>query len=207
MSSSRFRSSRWRERIGGDDDDDTDADADHVAAMCRIPMRPVAQQDLWRNVRHRVFSRTPTGECSAAWIGALVYFVRRRPRVGNGDARRLRRVCPRHALRYVLSEPSRWAGAEDTAARSRAVLLLVAIDGSATAAELCAAHDWLSDRPADHASVALVRHAVRTWTDRGIIAAPSLPSLPDAPSVVVFAPPPRFDPFDATALRFFDDTR
>lgn len=138
-----------------------------LACACPHGTRDAKTNQLWRDVQHAVIQRSG-GIDGDAFVGCVAYYVRRRPRLGPSVVQQLRRSCRPGSLRRAL-EDSTWQPSgvafDQERTRSRSILLLVAIDPSADRDTLQRAHQWLSNRPVEHATERLVEYAQAVFDD------------------------------------------
>lgn len=143
------------------------------AALVIVPWsQPGHRNDhdhVWRDVRHRLLTRRWWSHDSSssvvdAWLGSLVYHLRRRGDGGLGGARAmadLRRAMPCGVLQAALDDRT-WIPFEATAApeavwRTRAVLACLALHTGHDATSVEQAYAWLEGRPPWHGTRRLWR--------------------------------------------------
>lgn len=147
---------------------------------------------LWRDVQHLLLSaeteKAPPAD--AAYVGALVYFVRMRRRLPSpSTVAAIRAHCRPGLLRLVVRsevwDPPRVAPHQDRT-RARTVLLALAVDTAAEPDAVAAARGWLREHP-----------SLWSYNDQH----------PDAAAAAVDATSNTegFDPFTSDALRLFAD--
>lgn len=171
-----------------------------TASACRLPTTGTRSAEPWNPLWHDVCHHLLGGGFGAAdsvWLGAFVYYLRVRPRLGGPRGiDHLRRACPPRALALAL-DPGQWEphtlSPHVPRYWTRAVwILLHAVDPSVDPDTRTRAEAWLSQRPLDRHLLASDRR-LQEWLPPPPPPAPSSPSTHDN------------DILGSHSLRFFED--